>query len=623
MVIPHVGALDGARGLAVIGVVLFHAGHLEGGYLGVDFFFTLSGFLITSILLVEVQRTGSVGLGGFWARRARRLLPALAGLIVGVAVYCAKFGTPDQFAQIRNDAFATLAYSANWRAVVSHQDYWALFRAPSPLDHTWSLAIEEQFYLAWPLIVVGLLAWRRRATAKAVLITALALAVVSTALMIVLYDPSDVARAYYGTDTRAASILFGAALAAWLAMHGPTTDRRARIALEVLGIAGAVALAAAWTRLDGQSSALYRGGFLLCGLAATAVIAAAVHPTVGPLARVLALRPLRLLGLVSYGVYLWHWPVDVVFDRGRVGFGGWRLVAVQTMVTLAIAIASYVVIEQPIRRGALSASQWRVLTPAVAGLLGVVLVVSTLGARQRVVPTAFRDPVGAATRIAGRAPPSARRVMIVGNSIAFFLGQSMQNIHATPPLVVFNGAREACTFPPAATLVKIPKLDGTTLTKPTIPCHPSWELGAVQAFRPAVVFWVMSDPTTAGLWYRNHWLKPCTKAYDSLYRQSLIHEVGALKSTGAKVVITTAAYRRSFLYGSDRPTDCDNHLRRAVAAESGAQLVDLWSYICPKGDCQWERNGVVLRPDGLHYEGAGGLIVARWLLDQADGTRRP
>jgi peptidoglycan/LPS O-acetylase OafA/YrhL len=286
--IPHISALDGARGLAVAGVLLFHGGHLIGGYLGVDFFFTLSGFLITSLLLAESGRTGSVGLGGFWSRRARRLLPALAVLMVAVALYCFAFASTDQLYAIRSDAFATLGYVANWRQVFSHRDYFALFSAPSPLDHTWSLAIEEQFYVIWPLVFVGLLAWRQRAAARAVLVTSLVLAGVSSVLMIALYDPANVSRSYFGTDTRAAAILFGAALAAWLAIHGPTRDRRRRVALEIVGIGSAIGLAVAWTRLDGQSSTPYHGGFLLCGLAATAVIAAAVHPEPGPVSRVLA-----------------------------------------------------------------------------------------------------------------------------------------------------------------------------------------------------------------------------------------------------------------------------------------------------------------------------------------------
>ena len=167
--IPHVAALDGLRGTAVAAVLVFHGGHLTGGSLGVDLFFVLSGFLITSLLLAESSTSGTIALGAFRVRRARRLLPALTGTLFGVALYCLAFAKVAELAQIRGDALVTIAYVANWRAVFARQDYWALFQAPSPLQHTWSLAIEEQFYLLWPLVVAALLVWWKRRTPSAVL----------------------------------------------------------------------------------------------------------------------------------------------------------------------------------------------------------------------------------------------------------------------------------------------------------------------------------------------------------------------------------------------------------------------------------------------------------------------
>ena len=149
----HEPALDGLRGLAVVGVLVFHGGYLQGGYLGVDAFFVLSGFLITSLLLVEATGSGGVSLGRFWARRARRLLPALACVLGFVALYAAVWAQPNELATIRGDAIATLLYVANWHQIATSNDYFALFRSPSPLDHTWSLAIEEQFYVVWPLVI--------------------------------------------------------------------------------------------------------------------------------------------------------------------------------------------------------------------------------------------------------------------------------------------------------------------------------------------------------------------------------------------------------------------------------------------------------------------------------------
>jgi peptidoglycan/LPS O-acetylase OafA/YrhL len=166
--IRHVTALDGLRGVAVAGVLLFHAGHLAGGYLGVDLFFVLSGYLITSLLLAERQATGTVALKAFWGRRARRLLPALALMLLAVALYARLIAQPSDLHQIRMDALATIAYVANWRDVLTHFSYWSLFTAPSPLQHTWSLAIEEQFYIVWPLVVLAVATAARRRGGRSV-----------------------------------------------------------------------------------------------------------------------------------------------------------------------------------------------------------------------------------------------------------------------------------------------------------------------------------------------------------------------------------------------------------------------------------------------------------------------
>ncbi len=622
----HISALDGARGLAVAGVLLFHGGHLRGGYLGVDFFFTLSGFLITSLLLAEANRNGRVNLGGFWARRARRLLPALAILMVGVAVYSVTLAKPSELAQIRGDAFATLGYVANWHEIFAHQSYFALFTAPSPLNHTWSLAIEEQFYVIWPLVFVGLAVRFAHSLPKAVLTTSLALAGLSSVLMIVLYSSPNTNRDYFGTDTRAAAILFGAALAAALAVYGPVSGRRARSALEVAALFAAVVLAVAWARLDGQSSTLYRGGFLVCGLAATAIIAAAVHPELGPVSRALSFRPLCWLGLISYGVYLYHWPLDVILSQQRVGLRGWPLFVVQTAVTLAVAIASYKIIEQPIRHGVIAARYWRELIPAIAVVLVIAIFLTTNNASPNATVAAGPSPSGglellAAKRAYQTAPTGARRIMLVGNSVAYDLGTLFEQIHAHPPLAVFDAAIPACNFPPLLTATY--ENPFTRQVYQLTPCHPSWEADTVRAFHPRIVFWIVSDAPEPWL-YQGRRVNSCAQPYDSLYEQSLRNEIASLRANGATVVITTEAYVRFVNPGgglgatalSDATVDCNNQLRRTVAAETGTKIVDLFTYICPDGKCRVKQDGETLRPDGLHYQGPGGLIVARWLMSQ-------
>ena len=621
--IPHVAALDGLRGAAVAAVLVFHGGHLTGGFLGVDLFFVLSGFLITSLLLAESSASGTIAFGAFWVQRARRLLPALAGMLFGVALYCVVFAKAAELGQIRGDALATIAYAANWRAVFAHQDYWALFQAPSPLQHTWSLAIEEQFYLLWPLVVGALLVWWKRHTPSAVLAIAAVGAVASSAFMAWVYEPAHVSRAYYGTDTRAASILAGAALAAALSKWGPVRGRAARAALELAGLTGVAFLAWAWTRVSGQSSFLYRGGLLLCGLAAVAVIAAAAHPRPGVIARMLGFRPLCMLGLVSYGVYLWHWPVYVVVDETRTGLHDYPLLAVRVGITFAIAAASYFALETPVRHGALAGRQWRLVIPAVASVLVVALVVTTAGARPRIAEAAAApEPVRTAARRVRAAAPGIRRVMVVGNSVGWFLGQELERAPADPPVVAFNAARPACVFPSGVTRFR-GAAGGNLASQDTVPCDGQWNAG-LAAFRPDVVLWVVS-PGTDEAFYEGSWTRLCEPRYDDAYRSDLTHAVEQLHATGARVVLTTAAYVR---YGypaswNDRLVDCDNAIRREVAGATGAQLVDLASFTCPGGKCRETIDGVTLRPDGLHYEGPSARIVARWLLDQVPAAAPP
>jgi peptidoglycan/LPS O-acetylase OafA/YrhL len=614
--ITHVAALDGLRGVAVAGVLVFHDGHLTGGFLGVDLFFVLSGFLITSLLLAESNQNGEISLGAFWARRARRLLPALAALLVGVAVYCAVAASPADLAQIRGDALATIGYVANWRAVFARQDYWALFQTPSPLQHTWSLAIEEQFYLVWPLVFVGLLAWWKRRTAVAVLATALLGAAASTVLMAWLYNPGNTTRAYYGTDTRAAGILIGAALAAALAQWGPVHRTGARVVLEAAGVASVGFLAWAWTRVPGQASFLYRGGFLLCALAAAIVIAAATHPQRGPIARTLGVRPLCVLGLVSYGVYLWHWPVYVVLDETRTGLSDYSLLAVRLGVTFAIAAVSYLALEMPIRRGALSKYQWRVAIPALASVLLVALVASTAGARPRVnVAEAKPEPVGVALRRVAAAPPGIRRVMVVGNSVGWYLGRGFDHSGAKPAVVALNAAFPSCVFPSGITQYR-GMFNGNVVTQKTTPCDTQWGVD-VHQFRPDVVLFVVSPSTDEAL-YDGQWTNQCAPEFHRRYRADLRRAVEGLRATGAKVVLTTAGYTR-FVFSDpkkDRLLDCENQIRREVARETGAQLVDLFSFTCPDGACIEKIHGVVLRPDGLHYEGRSARMVDRWIMGQ-------
>lgn len=258
----YLPALDGIRALAVLAVLAYHGGQTwaAGGYLGVDAFFVLSGFLITSLLLAERRQTGAIDLQAFWMRRARRLLPALFLVLGAVAVYAALAAAPTELERIRLDGLGSLFYVANWRFVFSHQSYFEQFAAPSPLRHMWSLAIEEQFYLVWPLLVFGLLRWGNGKMRKLAL-AAGSLALLSLGLMAILHSPGqDPSRVYFGTDTRATSLLVGALLAMLAAWRPFGKTARERTALHIAALASAGVLGYWWATTPDRSDWLYEGG---------------------------------------------------------------------------------------------------------------------------------------------------------------------------------------------------------------------------------------------------------------------------------------------------------------------------------------------------------------------------
>jgi peptidoglycan/LPS O-acetylase OafA/YrhL len=358
----YMPGLDGLRAIAVLSVIAFHLGFdwAPGGMLGVGVFFTLSGYLITDILLTQLNARGRIKLTAFWLARARRLLPALFLMLAIVVAWVTVFGPaqPDQF---RKGVISAIFYVNNWQQIFAEVSYFARFEAEGPLDHLWSLSVEEQFYIVWPfLLLAGVKLVHERPLPSGVrprlAILTIAGAIASTILMAVLYEPSfDPSRLYFGTDTRAGGLLFGAALA----MVWPSRKLSRRIApqarntLDALGVAGLLIIALMIWRTGELSPFLYRGGFAILSLATVMVLMPLTHPACR-LGAVLGAPPLRWVGVRSYGIYLWQTPIIVLTTpQGVQHHDDLVRGLLQVAAIFAVAALSWRFVEEPIRHGAI------------------------------------------------------------------------------------------------------------------------------------------------------------------------------------------------------------------------------------------------------------------------------
>ncbi|HEX6934747.1 MAG TPA: acyltransferase family protein [Streptosporangiaceae bacterium] len=345
--------LDGVRARAVLAVIAFHEGlgWIPGGFLGVDVFFVLSGYLITDLLVARYRKEGRIGLGRFYQRRARRLLPALALMLITVTAAVSLL-EPGQRDTLRPALLGAVSYTSNWWQAFAHQSYFSLYGPPPVFQHLWSLAVEEQFYLIWPLLLAGILALAARPASRALF--AWGGAAASALLMLAIYTPgADPSLVYYGTDTHASALMIGAALAITfpLAKVAATAGRTGQV-LDVLGAAGLVILAWALWHLAGPDPVLYPYGLVLAAVAAGGVILAAAAP--GRVGRLLSWKPLRWLGIRSYGIYLWHWPV-IALTTGVAPRSATSapVRVIDTVLPIALAAASWRWLEEPILRNGL------------------------------------------------------------------------------------------------------------------------------------------------------------------------------------------------------------------------------------------------------------------------------
>ena len=415
----YLPGLDGLRAIAIIGVLLYHAGidWVPGGFLGVDVFFVLSGFLITSLILEEYDRAGRIDFKRFYIRRARRLLPAVFVLLIAVGIAALLFYR-DALSAFREDALATLLYLNNWWYIVVDQSYFESMGRPPLLKHLWSLSVEEQFYLIWPAVALLLV---RRGGRPLVRRVAILLAIASTAWMAYLairggYPvDADPSRAYFGTDSHMMGLLMGAALATvWRPGRlSASIPRGAQALVTGIGVAMIAVIAGFYLFVGEFTPWLYRGGFLALAVFTAVLIAAATHPA-SPLGPLLGIGLLRYLGQRSYGIYLWHWPIFMVMRPGiDVPWSEPVAFVARLAITLAVAEVSYRLVEMPIRQGALGKA-WKAarsrttrslrtlatlsaagLAAVLAGVVAIALILSP-GDGRDVIPADVAEAMGIA-----------------------------------------------------------------------------------------------------------------------------------------------------------------------------------------------------------------------------------
>ncbi len=642
--------LDGLRAVAVLAVLLYHGGVslTGGGLLGVDVFFVLSGYLITTLLCREYVARATIALGRFWAARARRLLPALFVLLLGVALYAFAFSGTLDLSSVRGDALATLFYVSNWHFIVSDQGYFAQAAAPSPLLHTWSLAVEEQYYLVWP--VVALLVLRRggrRALAKVAAGGALA----SAALMASLYlAGASTDRLYYGTDTRAQALLVGSVLGVVASRHGSAVvgSRWAKTpagqrAGAAVGLAGAAFLLLAFWRLSGQSPLLYEGGFLAVSVAAGAVITSVTSWPRGALARGLSRRPLVALGRISYGVYLYHWPIFLALDHQRSGLDGLGLLLARLAATLVVAALSWRFVEEPVRRRRWPTGRWSAvaLMGSVAGALGALVAatvapvsggatvagLSALQARAALGPSEVAE-----LSAAGAFGPHPERFLLFGDSQAITMDIGLH--HDSVPrygVRIYGGGWFGCDFDAGR-----PILAGGQVLVPQSGDSPSclgWRHSwahMVARVDPQVVGILMGRFELYDHYFRGAWRHVGERLWDAHLATELNQAVALASARGAKVVLFTAPFDdpsteqangQPFPENDPGRVVAYNRLIRQVAAghPGTVTVIDLNALLDPHGAYTPTIDGIRVRwTDGIHISRAGGEWLQPRILPTVD-----
>lgn len=622
----HIPALDGLRAVAVLSVVGYHYGMfgLDGGFLGVDLFFVLSGFLITSLLLNEADSTGRVSLKAFWVRRFKRLMPAALVMLIAVSIWAAFKAEAIQLDSFRWDFIATLGYVANWRFIYSGQSYFQQFSQASPVRHAWSLAIEEQFYVVWPLLFAIIYRARRKLMLAGIALAAIA---ASGIWMAVLYDPNNVSRVYYGTDTRASQLLVGVLLAIIVATG------KVRLSNFLANVLNAVSLAVvlgAMFVISDQNKDLYRGGLVAFAVVAAVLLFSATQLQSGPIHFVLCSAPVQFVGRISYGLYLWHWPIQIMLTEQNTDLHGWTLTAFRLLVSFAVTYVSYRLVEMPLRYSKWSGwMTWRSLVILPVTLLSVagIIIVGTLGGKDRpaymdatpgdVMTASTLRPLITTTTVLGDVPLG--RVALMGDSVAASLQDGFANVAAQLGIDFLGVARPGC-----ASIHGDPGSRGGVLaigSKCDAGLDHFVETKIIEPKLDTILWmssWEAGDRIVDGVYYASN-----TPEHRAMLMRQFKQMVDKITVNGAKVVFLTYPPAIDHDNELDRFQNAEEHAASddlndfyfdfAKKYPNQATVLDFSKIACPNGyPCPTSIDGVKIRPlDGRHFTVESSEFLAR------------
>ena len=607
-------ALDGIRALAVAMVVAFHFGlrGFNGGFLGVDVFFGLSGYLITTLLLREHAASGSIKLRAFWLRRFRRLLPGLLVMVVvSIAISWLVF-PPSYFPSLGRDALAAIFYFTNWHLIGIRASYFNASIAPTIVTHTWSLSIEEQFYWVWPLLLLIVLRIRQSGVA---LISILG-AVSSAILMAMLVGERSFARLYFGTDTHVQGLLLGAAAACLVSYlenrRGEVLQTFQRFATPIglLGLLGILVIA---STVNGWSRFLFQGGFFLFGFCvASLIVALHINPD-SFVAKGFGLRPMAYIGRISYSVYLWHYPVFTLITHYRTGVDGFVLFGLRLIITLVMSLVSYYYVELPIRRREFSV-QWRSVVPRSALVVAVAMGTWVVGTRASRVP-------GYPVTLPPNPGATVKSLTIGDSGIMTFSWASLAQ-RAQAGVDDYSDAAYGCglvggTYPIFKGSRSVQNPDCRMRFDGNWPLRRTWSNDIANRHPDVVV-------VAAGRWeaHNQKIFRNIFSINDASFRKMITKSLDIIRvasdAVGSSVLLVTTPCAHSGetawgnYYVADTPARINayNDLIRHYAEKYHIALYDLGGKACPGGKFSYFIDGFMVRaPDGFHYSNGAGPVL--------------